>query len=497
MPALGPKTAPRSIGKYLLFDEIASGGMATVHLGRVVGPAGFSRTVAIKQMHPHYAREPEFAAMFLDEARLAARIHHPNVVATLDVVARGGELFIVMEYVEGETLARLARAVQGEGRRVPLPVAVAILSGALSGLHAAHEAKGERQELLSLVHRDVSPQNVLVGVDGVPRVLDFGIAKARARLESTQGGQIKGKLRYMSPEQIRREPLDRRSDIYAAGVVLWETLAGRRLFTGDDPGSILHEILSLDVEPPSRHAPGLPPELDRIVEKALCRAPEGRYSTALELAEALERVVRPASARELGAWVGETAGLALHERRERLAEIESSGIDGASLGEAEHAAPQVLGRKTRADEVTVLEASAPAPISLGAPAVAPRRGSRGLLVWTALLVLGGLAATFVAFRWGRGGPGSPEPEPERRTPTSPSAFPSPSASVTHEPAPIAAPASASAATATGPSATATARPTANSASLERGPSSAKKRANCSPPYVLEPDGTKRYKPECL
>src|SRR5262245_51026591 len=169
------------IGRYALHGELASGGMATVHLGRLLGPVGFSRTVAIKRLHAQYAQDPEFVSMFLDEARLAARIRHPNVVPTLDVVATSGELFLVMEYVPGESLSRLARAARDRMERMPPRIVSAIMSGVLHGLHAAHEAKSERGEPLGIVHRDVSPQNVLVGTDGVARVLDFGVAKAAGR----------------------------------------------------------------------------------------------------------------------------------------------------------------------------------------------------------------------------------------------------------------------------------------------------------------------------
>jgi len=191
-----------TIGRYVLFDELAAGGMATVHLGRLLGPVGFSRTVAIKRLHSQFSKDPEFVASFLDEARIAARIRHPNVVPTLDVVATADELFLVMEYVKGEALSTLVTLARKDSAGMPIPVCLAIVVNALSGLHAAHVATNEAGEPLGIIHRDVSPQNFLVGVDGVARVLDFGIAKAAGRAQQTRDGILKGKLSYMPPEQL-------------------------------------------------------------------------------------------------------------------------------------------------------------------------------------------------------------------------------------------------------------------------------------------------------
>src|SRR3954467_5396427 len=223
----GPASViPTLIDRYELHGEIASGGMARVHLGRLVGPGGFGRTVAIKRLHPHLAKEPEFVDMLTDEARVAGRLGHPNLVPTLDIVAAEGELFLVMEYVPGLTLSVIAKRIGAQNERVPLPIALSIMTGVLHGLHAVHEAKDERGLPLEVVHRDVSPQNILVGSDGVARVLDFGVAKAAGRAHGTQDGRIKGKFGYMPPEQLHGEVLDRRADVYAAGVVLWEALVG-------------------------------------------------------------------------------------------------------------------------------------------------------------------------------------------------------------------------------------------------------------------------------
>src|SRR5258708_3447542 len=187
-------------GRYAIYDEIASGGMATVHFGCSLGAGAFSRVVAVKRLHAHLARENEFVTMFMDEARVAARIRHPNVAPILDVVATDREIFLVMEYVHGESLSKLFGAMRAS--RQPMPVAAAILVGLLGGLHAAHEATDERGMSLRIVHRDVSPQNLIIGADGVARIVDFGIAKAVGRLQHTQTGEIKGKFGYMAPEQV-------------------------------------------------------------------------------------------------------------------------------------------------------------------------------------------------------------------------------------------------------------------------------------------------------
>jgi len=324
----------RVVGRYALFGEIASGGMATVHFGRLLGSVGFARTVAIKRLHPHLSKDPDFSAMFLDEARLAARIQHPNVVSTLDIVALDGELFLVMEYVDGESLAKLLRTTREKGALVDPRIAVAIISGALHGLHAAHEAKNERGEPLNIVHRDVSPQNILVGRDGSARVLDFGVAKAAGRLHETREGSVKGKVPYMPPEQLRSGAVDCRTDVYAAAVVLWETLTARKLFRGDNDAAVLEKVLFGEVEPPSKYAPNVPPELDALVLKGLAREPNDRYATAREMALALERTMAPALTSDVGDWVKSIASDTLSARATRVAEIESgtSQVNAAVAG---------------------------------------------------------------------------------------------------------------------------------------------------------------------
>jgi eukaryotic-like serine/threonine-protein kinase len=313
---------PCMVGRYALFAEIAHGGMATVHLGRLTGPAGFSRTVAIKQLHPNFAKDPEFVAMFMDEARLAARLHHPNVVSIIDVVAIADQLLLVMEYVPGDSLAALVRAECRAGTHADIRVVVKVLCDVLSGLHAAHEARNERGMPLNMVHRDVSPQNVLVGTDGAAHLIDFGVAKASGRLQSTRDGQLKGKIAYMAPEQVRNQGVDRRTDVYSASVVLWEALAGRRLIEGDD-GAMVYEVLEREFAPPSHFNRDVPPALDAVVMRGLCRDPSKRIQTALEMGELLEQAVSPASNMQVARWVEKMAHGTLLERARLVAEVES------------------------------------------------------------------------------------------------------------------------------------------------------------------------------
>jgi formylglycine-generating enzyme required for sulfatase activity/serine/threonine protein kinase len=315
------------VGRYALHGQLAHGGMAVVYLGKLLGPVGFSRPVAVKRLHPQLARDEHVRDMFIDEARLTSRICHPNVVPTLDVVTEGGELLLVMEYVHGETLQHLLRATRRREERMPLRIVLAIASALLHGLHAAHEATTETGEPLCIVHRDVSPQNVMVGVDGVARVLDFGIARAAVRLESTREGVVKGKIAYMAPEQLGGGPVDRRTDVYGAAVILWEMLAGRRLFVRDDGASVMvDKLLRGNIEPPSRHAPGVPKLLDAIVLNGLSRSPEQRFPTAREMALALEKVGEMARPSEVGAWVQHFAPESLAQRATRLRALDMTPV---------------------------------------------------------------------------------------------------------------------------------------------------------------------------
>ena len=313
----------RVVGRYRIYSELASGGMATVYLGCLIGSAGFSKLVAIKSLHEHFALESQFVAMFLDEARLASTIHHPNVVSSLDVVAEQGELLVVMEYVHGETLAGLLRLARATGDLPSVPVVARVVADALEGLHAAHAASLAGR-CLNIVHRDVSPQNIMVGADGNTRVLDFGIAQAAVRSQVTAAGTVKGKVSYMSPEQVRGRSVDARTDVFAAGVVLWEALTGQRLFFAPDSRDTVDRVLHAPIPPPSSVVPTLPAALDAVVLKALARGVGQRFASAHEFAEALRAVAGEGSRREVAQWVGRVAKDTLAQRLQMLEALEAS-----------------------------------------------------------------------------------------------------------------------------------------------------------------------------
>lgn len=383
--------SPRLVGRYVVHDELASGGMATVHFGRLSGPVGFSRTVAIKKLHPHYAKDPEFVSMFLDEARLVARIRHPNVVPTLDVVATDAEIFIVMEYVAGEALSKLMKAATSKAFAMPPKIAGSILSSVLHGLHAAHQTKDEHGRELGIVHRDVSPQNVLVGTDGTARVLDFGVAKAQGRVQTTREGQLKGKIAYMPPEQLNGAPATRQFDIYAAAVVLWEALAGRRLFDGETEAVVLARAIEGNVDPPSLHNPLIDGEVDTVVLRGLARKPSDRYETARDMALAIEQKLGLASSSEVGEWVERVASEELHRRAQTIAQIEV-----ASASDTLDDVANVM-RSTNEVHSQVSSMSISKPASAQREA-APRSKTRVLLTAFGLLALAGCAFGGLALR---------------------------------------------------------------------------------------------------
>lgn len=471
-PAVEPR-APQAIGRYWLYDEIAAGGMATVHLGRLVGPAGFTRTVAIKKLHPQFAKDDEFAAMFLDEARIAARIRHPNALTALDVVASKGELYIVMDYIHGESLGKLLR-----GGPIPLAVASSVSTQALLGLHAAHEAVDDHGQRLDIVHRDVSPQNILVGVDGVVRVVDFGIAKAASRVHTTQAGKIKGKLSYMSPQQVQSEDVDRRADIFAAGVVLWESVVGRKLLARGD-ATITRVTLWQGI--PEEDLAQVPAFLQPIVKRALARDPAERFATAREMAMALADAVPPASSMEVGDWVEQRASQILADRARALSDVERQ----TTSSDVRPALSSGYPRSSNSEETRTALSSTDLVPSAPAEQKQRKRLAAVVTVAAALLLL-----LVWAFKHGEPSPPASPPlaaapvlpvEPVPVAPVeAPAAALPPPAVLSPEPAP-----SASVATVHAKRAVAAAA----------GKPAAKK--NCTPPFDIGKDGIKHFKPECF
>ena len=486
------------IGRYELFDEIAAGGMATVHLGRLVASAGFSRLVAIKRLHPLYAREPDFVSMLLDEARLASRIRHPNVVAMIDVVSEDKELCLVMEYVHATSLSVVLRA-HGKGKPVPPRVALTIVTGLLHGLQAAHEATTEKGEPLRIVHRDVSPQNILVGRDGVPRVVDFGIAKASVQLHTTREGTIKGKLAYMAPEQVDGAAVDARTDVYSASVVLWECLTGKRLFQADNDAALMKRVLAgADASSVVTDVGG---ELAAILQRGLARDPAERFASAQEMALEIEHRAGLATASEVGRWIEEVVGEQLRERELLVQEIERRSAVSAdptvpdprrrAAKETPPPAPEPPAKLAARSDAATNDWAAPPPdtrVSLGhdvpLPASAPARRGR----WTgvaagvlAVIVVGTLAGRRLLAGKAATAPASSPPSAQVSVPPVTSlAAPAPAESVVSvEDLPPAPAASSAPAAPPPPTAVRPPRP-----------------SRCDPPFTVDADGIRRVKPGC-
>jgi serine/threonine-protein kinase len=333
-PGIRP-TAPSKIGRYELCFELASGGMASVHLARVEGNPGFEKLVALKRIHPHLANEREYIEMFLDEARIASRITHSNVCSVFDFGEVDGEYFIAMEYLVGEPLSRVHRRVLAniDQRGSPLlPARMArIIAQACEGLHAAHELTDGDGESLHVVHRDVSADNLFVTYDGATQVVDFGIAHARQRVHSSDAGQIKGRFPYMAPEQMTSAVVDRRVDVWALGAVLWELLTLRKLFLKDTDVNTMYAVLSSEIRAPSDFRAEVSEELDEIVLKALRRSPDERWQSTREMGKALRRylakqedLIGPA---EIADWMRELFPSGELRKRELMAIARSSNAN--------------------------------------------------------------------------------------------------------------------------------------------------------------------------
>jgi serine/threonine-protein kinase len=296
------------LGKYQLLAVLGRGGMAEVFLALSRGAMGFDKLAVIKRLRPGMADDESFRRMFLDEARLAARLNHPNVVHTYEAGEHDNVYFIAMEYLEGQSLNKVVREAEKRGTPLSPLMSARIISDALAGLHHAHTLTDFDGRPLGIIHRDISPHNLFVTYEGTTKVVDFGIAKAALSSTETEVGVLKGKVAYMSPEQATGAPLDARSDVFAMGIVLWEMLTLRRLMTGDTAASTLHRLLTVQVPPASTIRPDVDPTLDAIVQCSLQKDPNRRFPSALAMREALEAYIastgRPVRTEEIGQQIG-------------------------------------------------------------------------------------------------------------------------------------------------------------------------------------------------
>jgi serine/threonine protein kinase len=400
------------VGRYTIFGQIAAGGAVMLHLARFSGPAGFSRIVAVKRLHPRLAEDPELRTAFLCEARQISNVRHRNVVPTLDVVVNETEVLQVLEHIQGATLGTLRNSALRQQQDIPLSVCAAVMVGALHGLHAAHEARGELGEPLEIVHAGVTPAHILVGIDGVPMMIGFGDARA-VRGRTDVNPSVPGEPTYLAPEQIRGERLTRATDIFSAAVVLWELLAARWLFGGVAEHERRYRLLQGgDLTPPSTIAARLPRGLDDVVMKGLRADPAERYRTALEMAAAIEHAIPCASQPMVGEWVTRTAADALAQQTEMLKDIEVSSRSGAlpiqpeELDDGMPPRQIVLGIDPPSDiEHTI------APRIVARPPAAPGRDLRALAIGTsgAIVFAGLLALSHQAMRAGVFRPTPPPP----------------------------------------------------------------------------------------
>jgi serine/threonine protein kinase len=318
--------------RYEILGRLAEGGMAEIFLAKSIGMAGLERHVVLKRVLPERARDPGFVAMFLDEARLAAQLHHPNIAQVYDIGKLGESYFFTMEYVHGDNARELLVRLATQRRQLAIGDALTIAGGMAAGLHHAHERRGTDRRPLGIVHRDVSPSNVILSYEGSVKVVDFGIAKANLRnAADTRTGSVKGKVAYMSPEQCKGKELDRRSDVFSLGIVLWELCTGQRLYKYDTDFDTMSAIVYQEAPAPSTLRPGVPAEVDRIVRTALAKSADRRFATAQEMLEAIEtaasRTGHPLSTTALGRTIKSVCG----ERPEpwvTLREVQSSGAAG-------------------------------------------------------------------------------------------------------------------------------------------------------------------------
>jgi len=406
---------PKFLGRYQVLGQLATGGMAEILLGRVTGPSGFERPVVLKRVLPHLVKQQGFVEMFLDEARIVAGIRHPAVVTVHELCRADDELFMVMEFLEGETVAGLQKRLLLCNESLDRALSAYIVAEACAGLHAAHELTDREGAKQELVHRDVSPQNLFVTYDGHVKVLDFGIAKVVDRVTRTETGQVKGKFEYMSPEQCKNRPLDRRSDIFATGIVLYELTLARRLFKRSSPTETILAICGEPIVPPCRVDADYPSALERICLRALAPDPGYRYETA----SAMRKDLLDVAGRDPAEALAKVMRRLFEDRIAAKKELLLKAVEGAE------AVDVPAGEVDEGVDVPVVPLD-PAATGVGAALSieiirSTQRGRRRPGGATGAVALAGALVVGVGLVAWRAGRSAPLPEPAATSPPAPSA----------------------------------------------------------------------------
>lgn len=391
------------LGRYELLLPIAKGGMAQVWAARLRGSRGFQKLVAIKTILPDVLDNTRMERMFLEEAQLASQIHHPNVVSTLELGEQDGTLYLVMDWVDGEPLNQVMNKALEQGG-LPLPIAVNLIGQACQGLFAAHELRDDNGNLLGLVHRDVSPQNLLIGFAGTAKLVDFGIAKVTARSSGlTQQGELKGKFAFMAPEQVRGQAMDCRTDLFALGILLYAITTGKHPFRGSHPGETVQNICSdKPPTPPSELLPDYPVELEAVVMRALAKDPAGRFANANEMLAALEQAMPgPLEASfqvEVAAYLKQLFGARASERRTAL-RVAQEQIDRQRQDTSTSSGTlRAISLDRKESEISGLQSPATGSVSFGAAEVPTLAARSGHGKWLGLAAAAGVVAVLVLVR---------------------------------------------------------------------------------------------------
>ena len=390
----------QQFGRFQLLKKIATGGMAEIHIVKQRGMGGFEKLVVIKKLLEKLTANRQFVQMFLNEAKIAARLSHPNVVQIYDLGFADGNFFIAMEYIQGENLRAMFKVCRREKTAVPLEHILKIASQICEGLHHAHTKTDVFGNPLNIVHCDVSPQNIIVSYEGVVKIVDFGIAKAATLYEDTMPGHVKGKLAYMSPEQCKGEPVDARSDIFSLGIVLWELVTGRRLYSLATPAEIVGAITTRASPPPRQLNPGLPGDIDAIINRCLQKNPEDRFSSALEINRRLEDFIQSQGITSSAFDIGSFMQQLFQDKLGVLRRIEEAQVLGESMesilfDDIKFEQSEVYGDASPIDgkEPSVT----PTPTPAAPPTAAAERSSKSTFWLVAIVVILGCALGYFFF----------------------------------------------------------------------------------------------------